>query len=216
MKKIILLITLLFGVASLAWSQKVISKTVNVQNKKAELKFDFADTIHIEAWNKNTIELEVTVNIDNNKYNDYYSLNVNEENGNAELTEKVDFDGIKKVKGTKNLCNFESEINYTLKVPANLEFSLKTISGKIVLIGAQGKMSLNSISGFIDYSIPSASKARINLSTISGDVYSNVNFDNSSKDEMSWVGTKRDLSLNGGDTPVELKTISGDIYLRKL
>jgi hypothetical protein len=216
MKKIILLITLLFGVASLAWSQKVISKTVNVQNKKAELKFDFADTIHIEAWNKNTIELEVTVNIDNNKYNDYYSLNVNEENGNAELTEKVDFDGIKKVKGTKNLCNFESEINYTLKVPANLEFSLKTISGKIVLIGAQGKMSLNSISGFIDYSIPSASKARINLSTISGDVYSNVNFDNSSKDEMSWVGTKRDLSLNGADTPVELKTISGDIYLRKL
>lgn len=216
MKRFILIITLLFGVASLGWSQKIISKTVNVQNKKAELKFDFADTIHIEAWNKNSIELQVTVNIDDNKYNDYYSLAVNEGQGNVDLIEKVDFDGIKKLKGSKNNCNFESEINYTLKVPANLEFSLKTISGKIVLIGTQGKMSLNSISGFIDYSIPSATKARINLSTISGDVYSNVKFDSSSKDEMSWVGTKRDLSLNGGNTPVELKTISGDIYLRKL
>lgn len=216
MKRFILIITLLFGVASLGWSQKIISKTVNVQNKKAELKFDFADTIHIEAWNKNSIELQVTVNIDDNKYNDYYSLAVNEGQGNVDLIEKVDFDGIKNLKGSKNNCNFESEINYTLKVPVNLEFSLKTISGKIVLIGTQGKMSLNSISGFIDYSIPSATKARINLSTISGDVYSNVKFDSSSKDEMSWVGTKRDLSLNGGNTPVELKTISGDIYLRKL
>lgn len=216
MKKLILLVALILGTVSLAWPQKVITKTLDVQGKKAELKFDFADTIHIEAWNKNSIELEVSVNIDNNRFNDYYSLDVNEGHRNVGLIEKVDFEGIKKVKGTKNNCNFESEINYKLKVPANLEFSLKTISGKIELIGAQGQMSLNSISGFIDYSIPAATKVRINLSTISGDVYSNVKFDKSSKDEMSWVGTKRDLSLNGGNTPVELKTISGDIYLRKL
>lgn len=216
MKKLILLVAIVLGAVSMVFPQKIITKTLDVQGKKAELKFDFADTIHIEAWNKNFIELEVTVNIDDNLYNDYYSLNVSETKGNVDLIEKVDFDGIKKLKGTKNNCNFESEINYKLKVPANLEFSLKTISGKIILVGTQGQMSLNSISGFIDYSIPAATKVRINLSTISGDVYSNVKFDKSSKDEMSWVGTKRDLSLNGGNTPVELKTISGDIYLRKL
>lgn len=33
---------------------------------------------------------------------------------------------------------------------------------------------------------------------------------------MTWVGTKRALSLNGGTLPVELKTISGDIFLRKV
>ena len=179
------------------------------------MKFDFADDIHVEAWNKNTIELEVSVNIEDNRYNDYYALNVNEHSGNVDLIEKVDFDGIKKVKGTKNCNNCQTKINYKLKVPANLEFNLKTISGKIELVGSQGKMSVNSISGFIDYAIPAALKAHINLSTVTGDVYSDVKFDKSPSKEISWVGTKRDLSLNGGTLPVELKTVSGDIYLRK-
>ncbi len=215
MKKILLFTTLILGIVSISWSQKVITKNFNVQDKRAEMKFDFADTIHIEAWNKNTIELEVTVNIDDNRYNDYYALNVNEDKSILDLNEKVDFEGIKKVKGTKNNCNFDTQINYKLKVPADLEFRVKTISGKILLVGTQGKMSLNSISGFIDYSIPASLKAHINLATITGNVYSNVKFDNTPSDKITWVGTKRDLSLNGGTLPVELKTVSGDIYLRK-
>jgi len=215
MKKYILIAALITGTVALAKSQKVITKTLDVKDKKVEMKFDFADDIHVEAWDKNTIELEVKVNIDDNKYNDYYFLNVNDHSGNVDLIEKVDFDGIKKLRGKKDCCNWETKIGYKLKVPANLEFSLKTISGKIELVGSKGKMSINSISGFIDYAIPAALKAHINLSTVTGDVYSDVKFDKSPSKEISWVGTKRDLSLNGGTLPVELKTVSGDIYLRK-
>lgn len=215
MKKYIIIATLLMGTVSAAWSQKVITKKLDVQGKSAELKFDFADTIHIEAWSKNTVELQVTVNIEDNRYNDYYTLNVNEQSGQMTLAEKVDFDAIKKARGKRDHDNFSTEINYKLKVPADLEFSLKTISGKVELIGPQGKMSVNSISGFIDYSIPATHKARIDLSTVTGDVYSDVKFDKSKTDKMSWVGTKQALSLNGGTLPVELKTVSGDIYLRK-
>jgi len=215
MRKYILIAALITGTAALSMSQKVITKKLDVQGKKVEMKFDFADNIHVEGWDKNTIELEVTVNIDDNKYNDYYVLNVNEQSGNVDLVERVDFDGIKKVQGKEKCCNFETKIDYKLKVPANLEFSLKTISGKIELVGSKGKMSVNSISGFIDYSIPATLKAHINLSTVTGDVYSDVKFDKSPSKEISWVGTKRDLSLNGGTLPVELKTVSGDIYLRR-
>lgn len=216
MRKLILTAILIVAAIVMSWSQKVITKKLDVQDKKVEMKFDFAENIRVEAWNKNTVELEVTVNIDDNQYNDYYTLNVNEHAGSTDLIEKVDFEGIKKVKGRKDCCNFDTKINYKLKVPANLEFNLKTISGKIELVGSVGKMSINSISGFIDYTIPPALKARINLSTISGDVYSDVKFDQSDSKEMSWVGTKRELSLNGGTLPVELKTVSGDIFLRKL
>ena len=215
MKKYILTAILIVAAIAVSWSQKVITKKLDVQGKKVEMKFDFAENIRVEAWDKNTVELEVTVNIDDNRYNDYYTLNVNEHAGSADLIEKVDFDGIKKVKGQKDCCNFETKINYKLKVPANLEFNLKTISGKIELIGSVGKMSINSISGFIDYTIPAALKARINLSTVTGDVYSDVKFDNKPSKEMSWVGTKRDLTLNGGTLPVKLETVSGNIYLRK-
>jgi len=215
MKKYILTAILIVAAIGVSWSQKVITKKLDVQGKKVEMKFDFAENIRVEAWDKNTVELEVSVNIDNNRYNDYYTLNVNEHAGSADLIEKVDFEGIKKVKAQKDCCNFETKINYKLKVPANLEFNLKTISGKIELVGSVGKMSINSISGFIDYTIPAALKARINLSTITGDVYSDVKFDKSASKEISWVGTKRDLTLNGGTLPVKLETVSGDIYLRK-
>jgi hypothetical protein len=215
MKKSILTAILVVGAIVVSSAQKVITKKVEVQNKRVEMKFDFAENIRIEAWSKNTIELEVTVNIDQNRYNDYYTLNVAENSGSVDLIEKVDFEGIKKLKGAKNMNNFNSEINYKLKVPANLEFNLKTISGQIELLGSVGKMSVNSISGFIDYTIPAALKANISLSTISGNVYSDLKFDKDASKEISWVETKRELSLNGGSLPVELKTISGDIYLRK-
>jgi len=215
MKKYILTAILIVAAIVVSWSQKVITKKLDVQGKKVEMKFDFAENIRVEAWDKSTIELEVSVNIDDNRYNDYYTVNVSEHAGSADLIEKVDFEGIKKVKAQKDCCNFDTKINYKLKVPANLEFNLKTISGKIELVGSVGKMSINSISGFIDYTIPAALKARINLETVTGDVYSDVKFDKSASKEISWVGTKRDLTLNGGTLPVELKTVSGDIYLRK-
>ena len=215
MKKYILTAILIVAAIVVSWSQKVITKKLDVTGKRVELKFDFAENIRVEAWDKNTIELEVTVNLDDNRYNDYYTLNVNEHAGSADLIEKVDFEGIKKAKGMKDCCNFDTKINYKLKVPASLEFDLKTISGKIDLIGSVGKMSVNSISGFIDYTIPPALKARINLSTVTGDVYSDVKFDNKPSKEMSWVGTKRDLTLNSGTLPIKLETVSGNIYLRK-
>jgi hypothetical protein len=215
MKKYILTAILMVAAIVVSFSQKVITKKLDLQGKSLTMKFDFADTIRVEAWNKNTVELEVIVNIDENRLNDYYSLTVGEYSGRVDLTEKINFDGIRQVKGTKNNCNFDQEIVYKLKVPANLEFSLKTISGQVVLLGAEGKMSVNSVSGFIDYAIPAAAKALIRLETITGDVYSDVNFDRKPSKEMNWVVTKRDLALNGGTLPVDLKTVSGNIYLRK-
>lgn len=215
MGKYILAAILMVATLGTAFSQKVITKKVDVTGKKMEMKFDFADSIRIEAWNKNTVELEVSVNIDNNRFNEYYKLNENSFSGDIDLVEKIDFEAIKKIKGTGNNCNFDKMIRYRLKVPANLEFSLKTISGQVILEGSLGKMSVNSISGFIDYAVPASMKTRINLSTITGDVYSNLKFDNKPEKEAQWVGTKRQLTLNGGTQPIKLETISGNIYLRK-
>jgi DUF4097 and DUF4098 domain-containing protein YvlB len=215
MKKYILAAILMVATLSTAFSQKVITKKLELSGKKMEMKFDFADSIRIEAWNKSTVELEVSVNIDNNRFNEYYKLNENSFSGDIDLVEKIDFEAIKKIKGTGNNCNFDKMIRYKLKVPSSLEFSLKTIAGQVILQGTLGKMSVNSISGFIDYAIPVSTKARINLSTVTGDVYSDVKFDNRPSKEMSWVGTKRDLTLNSGTLPIKLETVSGNIYLRK-
>ena len=215
MKKYIITIAIILGLVISAFSQKVIDKKIEVGVKFTEMKLSFADNITIEAWNNNYIELHASANIDDNQYNDFYALNVNEKSGKIEIEEKVDFEGIKKKIGAKNLQNFNTEISYKLKIPKNLNFDVNTISGEIELIGCEGEMNVKSVSGFIDYSIPEKHTTKIDLSTVTGNVYSNVKFDNSLPKEISWVGTKSELTLNGGNKDVELKTVSGDIYLRK-
>lgn len=214
MKKLIILLIIVIGQTTIARSQKVIQKNLEAKGKTVEMKFDFADTIFIEAWNKSTLALEVSVNIDENQFNDDYTLNVSEKPGSVKLEEVVDFKTIQKRKGKEN-CNINSHIIYTLKVPADLAFNLKTISGQVEIKGTIGKMDVNSISGFIDYAAPSACKAKISISTITGNVYSNLKFDNQKDREMKWVGSDYNLTLNGGGPEMALKTISGDIFLRK-
>ena len=214
MKKLILLLIIVVAQTTVGRSQKLIQKNVEAKGKTVEMKFDFADTIFIEAWNKNTLALEVSVNIDENQFNDDYTLNLNEKGETVKLEEVVDFKAIQKKKG-KNNCNINSHIIYTLKVPADLAFNLKTISGQVEIKGTTGEIDVNSISGFIDYSAPSACKAKINISTISGNVYSNLKFDKQPDKEMKWVGSDYNLVLNGGGPEIALKTISGDIFLRK-
>ncbi|MCG6188771.1 DUF4097 family beta strand repeat-containing protein [Maribellus maritimus] len=215
MKKIIILVLMLIFGNDLIHAQKIVNEKVDVKGSKVEMKLSFADNIKIEAWKNNFIELQVTVDIKNNTFNDYYSLEVKNKNGKTSIEEVVDFDGIKKKIGERDQYNFNTDINYTLKVPGNLEFSLNTISGEIELMGCVGEMEIKTVSGFIDYSVPESHKANIDLSTVTGDVYSNLVFDNKPPKEISWVGTNRELSLNGGNTGVELKTVSGDIFLRK-
>ena len=213
MKRFIMLLPFLLGLTLYAQSQKLVQKSLDVQGKKVEMKFSFADTVAIEAWNKNTVELQVSVNIDENRYNEYYELKVKDLGNTLVLEEVIDFKTIQKKRGDQN--NLQNEIIYKLKVPSNLEFSLNTISGQVEMKGTLGKMEVKSISGFIDYSVPQACKARIDLSTISGNVYSNLNFDEKPNKGFQVVGTNQKLTLNGGTQEIALKTISGDIFLRK-
>ncbi len=215
MKQLILIMVLLLGASSISFPQKIITENIPINWQKMDMKLDFADIIRIQAWNGNTIVLKVSANINDNEYNDYYTLDVDDKGGSIGLKEKIDFDGIKKKAGERNVSNFSMDINYTLKVPEYLCFKLKTISGNVILERTDGSFSVNTVSGFIDYAVPAAQKSSINLSTVSGNVYSNVDFDNKPACDFSPVGTKRVLSLNGGGRKIELKTVSGDIYLRK-
>lgn len=211
MKQNLLITIALVGITIGVSGQKVVNKTITPKGDKVTIKLDFATRILVEAWAQNTIELSASANIDENRYNDFYSVTAD----GTGITEKIDWEGIKAKEGKKNFHNFETEIVYTLKVPQGLNFSLNTISGEIELKGCKGEMEVKSVSGFIDYAIPSTHRMNMNLSTVTGDIYSDVKFDSSPKKEMSWVGSNQKLSLNGGTLPVELATVSGDIYLRK-
>ena len=105
-------------------------------------------------------------------------------------------------------------INVTGPVVAN------TVSGDIQVRFAplrQGPTSISTVSGDVDVSLPASTKATLKMRSVSGEVYTDFDINmGKDQDDMRHIGGQVvDGSINGGGTELSLKTVSGDIYVRK-
>ncbi|WP_462253787.1 DUF4097 family beta strand repeat-containing protein [Ekhidna sp.] len=75
--------------------------------------------------------------------------------------------------------------------------------------------SLSSTSGDIDVTFPESTKGTFRMSAISGGVYTAFDFDFGGEKINRIGGQNATGKLNGGGVEVTLKTVSGDIYVRK-
>lgn len=95
-------------------------------------------------------------------------------------------------------------------------------SGEITIVFAQlnqeNPSSISNISGDIDISLPASSKANLELSSISGEVYTDLDIKTKGdeKEGMVRLGGSNSISgtLNGGGVEINLKAISSNIYIR--
>lgn len=108
-------------------------------------------------------------------------------------------------------------------------FTINTISGDLEVsfdkINQSEPTSLASVNGIIDVTIPGSDKANIEISTINGNVYNNLDLQSVAKEKekdrhaygMDAIRMQggNSYTLNGGGQKVYLKSISGNIYLRK-
>lgn len=110
-------------------------------------------------------------------------------------------------------------------------FTINTISGNLEVVfdklNQSEPTSLASINGFIDITMPASDKANFEISTINGNVYNNLDVkapakeNDKDKDKLAYgmdvmrMRGSNSYTLNGGGQKVFLKTISGNIYLRK-
>jgi DUF4097 and DUF4098 domain-containing protein YvlB len=81
----------------------------------------------------------------------------------------------------------------------------------------QGPSSISTVSGDVDVSMPANTKATLKLRSVSGEVYTDFDI-NIGKDDNSMRhigGQVVDGNINGGGTAMSLKTVSGDIFVRK-
>lgn len=114
-------------------------------------------------------------------------------------------------KGKNHCC--ESEISWDIYLPENTDFSIETINGNIIIEGKTSQIKAHTISGFIDLSIPAEKKADLEFKTISGNIFSDLEIATSGKKRIAELRISD--KLNGGGMPINLETISGDIFLRK-
>ena len=140
------------------------------------------------------------------------------------MLEEVNWGG-----GDFEIRNMQGEIEIKSK---SGDMRLVNITGPIIASSTSGDMeivmdrlsqmgptSISLVSGFIDISMPESSKANLYMSSVSGEIYTNLDIQLSGdqREGMQRLGGGRKIEgrLNGGGVEVSLKTISGDIYLRK-
>lgn len=123
-------------------------------------------------------------------------------------------------------------LNASIKITKSSgPFTINTISGNIEVLfdklNQNEPTSLATINGYVDITMSASDKANFEISTINGNVYNNLEVKASAKendrdkdklafgmDVMRMRGANS-YTLNGGGQKVFLKTISGNIYLRK-
>src|ERR1700730_12441713 len=112
-----------------------------------------------------------------------------------------------------NCCCNTSEIYCEVHIPENIDFSVETINGNLIISGKSGEIDAHTISGFIDLTVSPERKANFKLNTISGTIYSNIAINNSRNSRSATTNISD--KYNGGGKSINLETISGDIFFRK-
>lgn len=96
---------------------------------------------------------------------------------------------------------------------------LSTISGNIDLdfaeVSKERPVSIASISGEIDVTIPAKANVDVEMETISGGIYSDFDFNSDKKSMRRIGGNTIKGQLNGGGVDFKITNVSGNIYLRR-
>jgi hypothetical protein len=210
MKRFTILVIVWLCLAS-AQGQTIVEKNISFAGKELlTLKIQIADSINIQTWSKNEVYVKASVDVNDNKDNEAYYTSF-DENGNQVIIAAKFKENY--FRGKKNCCN-ESKIFWQVFVPENVKISAETIDANITITGKTREMKIKSISGYIDLAVPGNKEANLELSTISGTMYSNL--DLAPKAKHSGFPLKIVEKLNNGGPLVSLETISGDIFLRRV
>jgi hypothetical protein len=222
MKNSILIALVCFGILPVS-AQKVVEKHIPFSgNKLVSMNFQISDSIRIITWNKSEVFIKSSINVNDNKNNDDYKMSFDEGGSDISIRGKLEMNGSSGCCGNSHnncCCCCTSEIYHDVYLPENADFSVETINGNIIITGKTAGIRAHTISGYIDLAISPERKADIRLNTITGTMYSNIDLQASSSSgrKIRQVGGGSiDAQLNGGGgKPIDLETISGNIFFRK-
>jgi len=191
-------------------AQTAIEKHINFSGKeKLILNIQIADSIRVHTWNKPEVFAKASVNINDNEDNEAYMTNFDEAGKDIRITATIS-DGYNR---EKKHCCMQTMITWELFIPEKTVFSIETINGDIMIEGVTTEINAKTISGFIDLALAANRKADLEMKTISGTLYTDLEINAFSPENSIPVVVRHKLN-NGGDE-VNLETISGDIFVRK-
>jgi hypothetical protein len=202
--------------AARAQSPRLVDEHISVTaGAPVKLDIQIADSIQVVVWDKSEVYVRGAIDIDSNKDNDKYVVTFDKTDTRLEMKTRLEFP---KNYRNGNCCNCNcnnAQAAFTVYVPANTDVSVETINANITINGQIGAVRAHTISGFVDMAVNPERKADLKFSTISGNMYSNLELNVHDKN-LRQVGGNVTTTLNGGGgKAIDLETISGDIFLRR-
>ncbi|HXB45162.1 MAG TPA: DUF4097 family beta strand repeat-containing protein [Puia sp.] len=152
------------------------------------------------------------------------------EQGGAAYKIKVPENLSLRIKGDCSRSNSVHIQNMKNEIEVNVceSIKLKNVSGPLVLSNISGNIdivfneissnkpiSVASISGEIDVTLPAKAAVNLEMRNVSGNMYSDFDFNTSHKEMQRVGGNSINAKLNGGGTDLKITNVSGNIYLRK-
>lgn len=208
--------------------QRIVEEKATVDaGQKIKLDFGFADDIVVKSWEKSEIDIKATVNIDENRKNDKFKFNVSKSTSMIEIESEIgDLKEFRDdcvtiiIKDGDTVIHSGNHISMDLRfevfVPPAQEIEISTINGNMDISGLTGPMHFKTINGDVDLKITEKHKADLEMSTINGTMYTNLEMNfTKEKDNLCKIGGNINTKLNGGGPKIELETINGVIYIRK-
>lgn len=182
-----------------------------------------AGAVTVLAWNRPSVDISsLTYGVDQAAVDRTHV--VIEQNG-PEISVKTEYDRSNGFFGNGN----GAEVDYTIRVPKNLNVSVTNVSGPATINGVAGNVDATDVSGRIDASlgaltgtrrvhisaisgritvrIARASNARVDASTISGP----VDFFFPANTHQGYASTSANGTLGTGSATMSLHTVSGRI-----
>lgn len=126
--------------------------------------------------------------------------------------------------GRTDIANMKNEVDFDGCHAINLKnvsgpLVISTINGEVTVvftdISKERPMSIASINGPVDVTIPAKAGVNLVISTIHGNMYSDFDLNSTDKDMRKIGGDEVRAALNGGGTDLKLSTINANIYVRK-
>ncbi|RLD75158.1 MAG: hypothetical protein DRJ10_00825 [Bacteroidetes bacterium] len=199
-------------------AQETFEKEVNLKSNQAvSLELKFAEGIKIKTWNKQRLYVKAVVE---HNFKEKLEFQLIEHNKNSEVEIEEKIKNLEKRKNINIGSNDDDncinlKINYEVYLPANAKLSINSISGDIEVKSMTNSLTLETISGFVDVTMDAKGKYNIVCSTITGEIYTDLNLDKNAQPKHDIVGSKLSTSINGGGKSIKLKSISGDLFIRK-
>ncbi|MDG5490247.1 DUF4097 domain-containing protein [Psychroserpens sp. SPM9] len=129
--------------------------------------------------------------------------------------------------GSAIIKGFSSEIEVNTNIgrivlkdvtgPITAHTSTGTIDVDFSSVSQSSPITLSSSTGIVDVSLPSNTKADLELHSTMGTIYTDFELQKPSKDGMKVVGATRKIEakLNNGGVKIVLRSSTGNVYLRK-